>query len=138
MASENHHRLFQSARLAAKQAYAPYSKFAVGAVLVGSDGREFSGCNVENASYGLCICAERTAATRAIAEGCRDWALLFVVSPTSVAPCGACRQFLHEFAPQLEVWISGLNSADAIRHVRLCDLLPDGLSPNDVLGPKAD
>ncbi len=133
MTLSNHQRYWEIARQASRLAYAPYSKFQVGALLIGRDGREFAGCNVENASYGLCICAERTAATRAIVEGCRDWDLLFVVSPTSVAPCGACRQFLHEFAPDLQVYISGLNPDDPIRQVRLADLLPDGLAPNDVL-----
>jgi cytidine deaminase len=92
--------LLSSARSARDQAYAPYSRFKVGAAVVTQDGRQFSGCNVENAAYGLCNCAERTALFSAIAAGCRrgDFAALAVIAdtPAPVSPCGACRQVLAE------------------------------------------
>ena len=92
--------LLAEARVARGQAYAPYSRFAVGAVVLARDGRRFAGCNVENAAYGLCNCAERTALFAAIAAGCRpgDFAALAVVAdtPAPVTPCGACRQVMSE------------------------------------------
>ena len=92
--------LLQMARIAREQAYAPYSGFAVGAAVRTHDGRLFGGCNVENAAYGLCQCAERTALFAAIAAGCRpgDFAALAVIADTdaAVSPCGACRQVLAE------------------------------------------
>jgi len=92
--------LLTLARSAREQAYAPYSNFLVGAALLTRDGRRFSGCNVENASYGLCNCAERTALFSAVAAGCRpgDFAALAVIADTDnpVSPCGACRQVMSE------------------------------------------
>jgi len=103
-------RLFESAREVATLAYAPYSNFRVGAAILTKEGRIISGCNVENSSFGVTICAERTAATRAVASGLREWLAIAIVSPTGVSPCGACRQFLAEFAPRLEVWFGYLDS----------------------------
>jgi len=92
--------LLALARSAREQAYAPYSNFLVGAAVLTRDGRRFSGCNVENASYGLCNCAERTALFSAVAAGCRpgDFAALAVIADTDapVSPCGACRQVMSE------------------------------------------
>lgn len=92
--------LLALARSARAVAYAPYSRFQVGAALLTRDGRRFSGCNVENASYGLCNCAERTALFSAIAAGCKpgDFAALAVIAdtPAPVSPCGACRQVMSE------------------------------------------
>lgn len=92
--------LLALARSAREQAYAPYSLFQVGAALLTRDGRRFSGCNVENASYGLCNCAERTALFSAIAAGCQpgDFVALAVLADTDspVSPCGACRQVMTE------------------------------------------
>lgn len=92
--------LLERARRARSRAYAPYSSFSVGAALLTRDGRVYDGCNVENASFGLCNCAERTALFSAIADGCRpgDFARLAVVADTDdpVSPCGACRQVMIE------------------------------------------
>lgn len=92
--------LLALARSARAVAYAPYSRFQVGAALLTRDGRRFSGCNVENAAYGLCNCAERTALFSAIAAGCKpgDFAALAVIAdtPAPVSPCGACRQVMSE------------------------------------------
>lgn len=92
--------LLALARSAREQAHAPYSGFAVGAALLTRDGRRFAGCNVENAAYGLCNCAERTALFAAIAAGCKpgDFAAIAVIADTDapVSPCGACRQVLSE------------------------------------------
>ena len=94
--------LFQKALVAAQSAYAPYSRFRVGAALLSDDGTVFLGCNVENRSYGLSICAERTAVTKAVSEGHRSFRALAIATPDSevpVGPCGACRQVLSEFMP---------------------------------------
>jgi cytidine deaminase len=103
--------LFAEARKAADFAYAPYSRFRVGAALLGKDGTVFSGCNVENRSYGLTICAERNAALQAVARGCRSFTALAISTPDSeqpVGPCGACRQVLSEFMePEAAVRFAG-------------------------------
>jgi cytidine deaminase len=92
--------LMQAATAARERAYAPYSRFKVGAALLARDGRTFSGCNVENAAYGLCNCAERTAFFSAVAAGCKpgDFTHLAVVGDTEgpISPCGACRQVMME------------------------------------------
>lgn len=94
------HDLMSLARSARELAYAPYSRFLVGAAVLTRDGRQFSGCNVENAAYGLCNCAERTALFSAIAAGCQrgDFLALAVIAdtPNPVSPCGACRQVMSE------------------------------------------
>ena len=98
----NPDELFDQALNAAKAAYAPYSKFRVGAALLGDDDRVYTGCNVENRSFGLTICAERTAVTKAVSEGCRSFKALAIAvldSDVPVGPCGACRQVLSEFMP---------------------------------------
>jgi cytidine deaminase len=95
-------RLEKAARAAAKASYSPYSKFRVGAAVLGESGKIFTGCNVENASYGLCNCAERTALFGAVAAGERGVTAIVVYTPTKTptAPCGACRQVINEFGPR--------------------------------------
>ena len=99
-------RLMAEAEKAREQAYAPYSKFSVGAALLTRAGRIVSGCNVENASFGLSICAERNAVWKAVSEGEREFVAVAVTAGHSggASPCGACRQVLHEFAPELVVY----------------------------------
>lgn len=108
----------------ASNAYAPYSQFRVGAALVGRDGRIFHGCNVENVSYGLTICAERSAIASAIAAGCREFTKIVIVADTDepVSPCGACRQVLAEFNPDMEVILGNFHGK--IVRYNLSELLP--------------
>jgi cytidine deaminase len=116
--------LIQSALDAQKRAFCPYSSFPVGAALRTASGRIFQGVNVENASFGLTICAERVAASAAVAAGETKFTAIAVVSRTGVSPCGACRQFLAEFAPKLEiVMVDSLKPTD-IHHATLDQLLP--------------
>jgi cytidine deaminase len=98
--------LYLDAESARMRAYAPYSKFTVGAALIAADGQIFTGCNIENASYGLTICAERVALNVAVAAGVRTFIRIAVAGPPgvpTVSPCGACRQVLAEFGTALEV-----------------------------------
>ena len=98
-------RLEKSARAAIKTAYAPYSKFAVGSAVLAGSGKIYAGVNVENASFGMCNCAERTAIFSAIAAGEKEIAAVVVYTPTATptAPCGACRQVINEFGPDAAI-----------------------------------
>jgi cytidine deaminase len=116
--------LEKAARAARSRAYAPYSKFHVGAALESMDGKVFSGCNVENISYGLTICAERNAVFAAIAKGVRSFRRIVIVADSSepVTPCGACRQVLSEFSENME--IVSLNLQKRKFRAKLSELLP--------------
>lgn len=98
--------LMAEAERALEHAYAPYSRFHVGAALLTRSGRVFHGCNVENASFGLAICAERNAIFRAVCEGEREFVAIAIVDAHGhgASPCGACRQVMHEFAPGITVY----------------------------------
>jgi cytidine deaminase len=117
-------RLMAEAERARHTAYAPYSRFAVGAALLTDDGRIFHGCNVENASYGLTTCAERTAVFSAVTAGVRRFAAIAVTAREGhgAPPCGACRQVLHEFAPEL--WVYWRDDHGRVLKRRLSALLP--------------
>ena len=95
--------LIQQAAEAREVAYAPYSNFLVGAALLTADGKTFTGCNVENASYGLSICAERTAICKAVSEGHQAFRAIAVAASPLASPCGACRQFIVEFGKDLSL-----------------------------------
>ncbi|MEM9554392.1 MAG: cytidine deaminase [Acidobacteriota bacterium] len=116
--------LIERARDARERSYSPYSRFAVGAALVTDDGTVFSGCNVENRTFGLCVCAERVAVTRAVADGHRSFAALAVVTDTSppAVPCGLCLETLSEFARDLPIAVANLASVE--RRYRLRELFP--------------
>lgn len=117
--------LFRLAEEAAKGAYAPYSNFNVGAALLTASGKIYTGANVENASYGATICAERTAALKAVTDGERVFSAMAVAtSGTDAWPCGICRQFLYEFSPDMRIIVG--TDADHIESVCLDDLLPHG------------
>lgn len=100
-------RLVEAARAAQVNAYAPYSRFQVGAAVLGDDGRVFGGCNVENGSLGLTVCAERHAVAAAVVAGTRPTAVAIVTDRDYVGPCGACRQVLSEFDPSMPVVLVG-------------------------------
>jgi cytidine deaminase len=116
--------LLDAARAAREQAFAPFSGFKVGAALETADGRVVTGCNVENATYGLTVCAERVAVFKAVSEGHRHFVRVAVVADTEAPtpPCGACRQILWEFGGDLEVILGNL-AGEKARH-SLKDLLP--------------
>ena len=117
-------QLLDQARRAREAAYAPYSNFTVGAAVLTAAGEIFSGCNIENASLGATICAERVAIFTAVAAGCRDLTALAVIAdtPDPVPPCGLCRQVLAEFSPDCRVLMA--NTAGRIRLANLKELLP--------------
>jgi cytidine deaminase len=106
-----------------KRAYAPYSKYLVGAAVSTADGKLFTGCNVENASYGLAICAERVAITTAVAAGHQSFETLVVATSDGESPCGACRQFAAEFG-DLRVLLVAADDPTRITEYRLSELLP--------------
>ena len=126
-------KLFAAARAARRRAYAPYSRFKVGAAVLTSDGRVVSGCNVENASYGLSVCAERNAISRAVAEGARRIEAVAIVADTDrpCPPCGACRQVIAEFsaptAPVRAQTPSGRESEHTV-----AELLPNAFTRADL------
>jgi cytidine deaminase len=123
--------LVTAARAARLRAYAPYSHYLVGAALLTHAGRIFTGCNVENASYGATVCAERVALWKAISEGERDFAAIAVVTINGGSPCGVCRQVMAEFAPGMTVIVADLKGQARIAMVQ--DLLPDRFHPEDIV-----
>jgi cytidine deaminase len=124
--------LLTAARTVRANAYAPYSGFEVGAALLGKSGKVYIGCNVENASYGATICAERSALLRAIADGEREFTALAIVGGTEkpASPCGICRQFLSEFGTDLQL-IMAAPSGEVVE-ARLGDYLPESFGPADL------
>lgn len=124
--------LIERAQIAAEQAYCPYSNFRVGAAVLTRSGKIYTGCNVENASYGLTICAERNSIFHMVAEGDREIDTIVIYTPTSTptAPCGGCRQVINEFGPHSRVVsvCSGPERIDAT----LEELLPGAFGPKNL------
>jgi cytidine deaminase len=112
---------------ARRKAYAPYSHYTVGAALLTASGKVYTGANVENASYGLAICAERTAAVKAVSDGEREFLAIAVATENGGTPCGACRQVLNEFGPDMRVLIA--DAAGKCQVYRLPELLPASFGP---------
>ena len=127
-------RLLEAARQVAANAHSPYSKVRVGAALLTASGELFTGCNVENASYGLTVCAERNAVAAAVAAGERDFVAMAIFTNQEEAwpPCGACRQVLHEFAPELELLAIG--EEGEAKSYSLASCLPRAFGPSDLEG----
>jgi cytidine deaminase len=122
------HRLVELARAAREHAYAGYSDYPVGAALLTSSGKVYTGCNVDNSAYGLTICAERTAVVKAVSEGERDFQAIAVVSRNAATPCGSCRQVLAEFGPNMRVLVADVSGN---YHVySLDELLPERFGPS--------
>jgi len=126
--------LLAEAEAARAAAYAPYSKFQVGAALLADDGGVQRGCNVENASYPAGICAERTAICAAVASGRRRFVAIAVAGPDGVAitPCGICRQVLSEFSPDGQLRVIARDTAGAIRATPIATLLPGAFGPREL------
>lgn len=125
--------LIEEAKKAREMAYVPYSKFKVGAALLSEDGTVFGGCNIENAAYSMCNCAERTALFKAYSEGHTNYRAIAVVADTKrpVPPCGACRQVISELCdPTMEVILTNLDGQ--IQELTVGELLPGAFSPEDL------
>lgn len=120
----NREKLIEEARRASQKAYAPYSGFKVGCALLTEDGQVYTGCNVENATYGATICAERVAVSKAVSDGQLKFSQIALYTETDhpVTPCGICRQVLHEFAP--EVTVISACKTEEVQKFKLSDLLP--------------
>ncbi|GAB6434359.1 MULTISPECIES: cytidine deaminase [Bacillus] len=115
------------------KAYIPYSKFPVGAALVTKEGKIYTGCNIENASYGLCNCAERTAIFKAVSEGERDFSYLVITGETDgpISPCGACRQVIAEFCdPKMPVLLTNVKGDE--KEMTVEQLLPGAFTNEDL------
>lgn len=130
----NKQELMQLSITARDTAYTPYSKFNVGAALLTEEGEVFLGCNIENASYGLTNCAERTAIFKAVSEGKRKFVALAVSGDTEgpISPCGACRQVISEFcAPNMPVYLTNLKGD--VLETTVGTLLPGAFTPEDLV-----
>ena len=124
MTLQQRRQLISAASEIQQRAHAPYSGFKVGAALLSTAGQQFVGCNVENASYSLTVCAEQVAITSAIAAGQTQFAALAIASAGGVTPCGGCRQVLAEFCTDLPIFLVDTNQEDSLVELRLADLLP--------------
>jgi cytidine deaminase len=123
-------KLVAQAREARQRAYAPYSGYRVGAALLTKSGRIYTGCNVENAVYPLCTCAERVAVVKAVSEGEKEFKALAVATENGGAPCGSCRQTLREFGEEIVVLIA--DATGAFRETTVAELLPGSFGANDL------
>jgi len=129
----NIEQLMEEAKKAREKAYVPYSKFGVGAAILTTDGKVYHGCNIENAAYSMCNCAERTALFKAYSEGDRDFQMMAVVADTDrpCSPCGACRQVISELCPSnMKVILTNLKGD--VEELTVAELLPGAFSPEDL------
>ena len=133
MLSDQDKELVQTALRVRERAYARYSEFQVGAALRGRSGRVFTGCNVENASYPLSMCAERTALFKAVSEDERAFDTIAIVTSTGATPCGACRQVLREFGgPDGDLRVIVADTSGQARLFTIAELLPEGFTPDQL------
>lgn len=123
--------LLEAARTIRARAYAPYSNFGVGAAVLGANGQIYTGVNIENASYGLTVCAERNAIGAMVADGETEITAVAVATSNGVTPCGACRQVLLEFGDDVPIWIIN-EEAQSVRQTTLHTLLPDHFEQNQL------
>jgi cytidine deaminase len=130
MSNEN---LLKLAREALQLSYSPYSQFRVGAALLTSSGKVFTGCNIENSSFSLTICAERTALFKAVSEGENSFSKILIVSDADdfISPCGACRQVLSDLAGDIEIILT--NSRGEMQYKKISDLLPFAFGRADLI-----
>ena len=134
LSSMNKEQLLAQSKIARENAYVPYSKFPVGAALLAEDGTVFHGCNVENASYGLTNCAERTAIFKAVSQGVKKFKAIAIVADTEgpCAPCGACRQVIAEFCDgDMPVYLTNLKGD--VLETTVEKLLPGAFTPKDLI-----
>jgi cytidine deaminase len=131
LTNELRSRLIELAQEARKRAYAPYSNYQVGAALVTPSGKFFTGCNVENAAYPTCLCAERVAIFKAVSEGEREFTALAVVTSNGGTPCGACRQAMAEFGLETLVLIAD-TQGQLRQESTVSELLPGAFGPSDL------
>ncbi len=126
-------KLIKIAEKARKKAYTPYSKFKVGAAVLSVDGKIFTGCNIENASFGLAVCAERVAIFKAISEGSTKFEAIAVIGDTNkpCSPCGACRQVISEFGEDIPLIMANLKGDVKIKKIK--ELLPEAFGKSDLL-----
>ncbi len=131
--NKNYKKLITEAEKARKRAYAPYSKFKVGAAVLSADGKIFTGCNIENASIGLALCAERVAIFKAISEGSTKLKAIAIIGDTDkpCSPCGACRQVISEFGEDIPLIMANLKGDVKIKKIK--ELLPGAFGKNDLL-----
>jgi cytidine deaminase len=130
---KTYRQLIEAAKDAAKKTYSPYSNYPVGAALLSTDGKVFTGCNVENASYGATICAERTAMVKAVSEGSTTFSAIAIVCDRAKNcwPCGICRQFVSEFGIEMDVVVEAEDGS--IATLKLAELLPRNFGAKDLL-----
>ncbi len=131
--SVDENKLIEQAKIARNNAYAPYSKFPVGAAIIAEDGKVYTGCNIENASFGMSNCAERTAIFKAVSEGATKFKAIAVIADTDgpCSPCGACRQVIAEFCnKEMPVFLTNIKGD--IQKTTVGELLPGAFSPEDV------
>jgi cytidine deaminase len=126
-------KLVEAARDARRWAYAPYSKYAVGAALLTISGKIYDGVNIENAAYPAGICAERVAVFKAVSEGERNFVAIAVVTKNAGSPCGSCRQVLAEFGVDTQVFLAD-DAGNVLKECSVADLLPDAFLPESLVG----